>query len=207
METIFWSRPRLVNVFSCARLQVSEFWWPSTCIYNPGQNSFEHLLTNDGNRKKSQDCHRKTSSPLSPPDQCWFEKWNANLTWYKWSSTLIWVGGISIYKNKFDVRINCTPVVPMILARIVVHLTIHTCIDVFYTIVRTRHKLCSWFAACNWSCKTSFTLCKHPLLSRTSVNDVHQDHNRKESVDPWWYLSQHFFCLLSSFVPYSFMTS
>ena len=28
-------------------------------------------------------------------------------------------GWISIYKNKFDVRINCTPVVPMILARIV----------------------------------------------------------------------------------------
>ena len=31
--------------------------------YNPGQNSFEHLLTNDGNRTNSQDCHRKTSSP------------------------------------------------------------------------------------------------------------------------------------------------
>ena len=88
--------------------------------YNPGQNSFEHLLTNDGNRTNSQDCHRKTSSPLSPPDQCWFEKWNANLTWCEWSSTLIWGRGwISIYNNKFDVRINSTPVVPMILARIV----------------------------------------------------------------------------------------
>ena len=67
--------------------------WRRISTYNPGQNSFEHLRTNDGNRTNYQDCHRKTSSPLPPPDQCWFEKWNANLTWYKWSSTLIWGRG------------------------------------------------------------------------------------------------------------------
>ena len=31
--------------------------------YNPGQNSFEHLRTNDGNHTSSQNCHRKMLSP------------------------------------------------------------------------------------------------------------------------------------------------
>ena len=44
--------------------------------YNPGQNSFGHLRTNDGNRINSQHCHRKTSSPSpSGPMMVWKVKW------------------------------------------------------------------------------------------------------------------------------------
>ena len=73
----------------------------------------------------------KRHLPL-PTDQCWFEKWNANLTWHKWSSTLINIewgrGWFSTYKKKFVVQINFAPVVPVILARIGVCLSIHQCL-------------------------------------------------------------------------------
>ena len=70
--------------------------------------------------------------PPLPPDQHWFEKWKVKC---KLGSVQMIInidlregrgrggggGGawFSIYRRKFDVRINCTPVVPVILARIV----------------------------------------------------------------------------------------
>ena len=134
--------------------------------YNPGQNSFEHLHTNNGNRTNSQDCHRKMSSPLSPLDQCWFEKWNANLTWYKWSSTLIWGrggGGVwfSIYRRKFDVWI-----VPVILARIVVQLgEIPSWATVCRVFSNDENGMKISYIIWTWICQANWVKCSFSLFS------------------------------------------
>ena len=115
-------------------------------IYNPGQNSFQHLRTNDGNRTNSQDCHRKTSSPLSP-------RINVGLKseiqiWLGTNDHQYWFGGgggawFSIYRRKFGVSKfpGGMPRTPLYISREFGTRSIHPRSSSTFKILATSHNM------------------------------------------------------------------